>query len=397
MAMKWYPYGHDFGNSETCDVLIKNGKQLKANAPTAFVRVDPQTMRNVGVDLDGDPSSDQDITSHLIIQLDGEPFAFAVGQLALAQGVPVWSGRGDDDRYSSRYNIRAILALSSRLIPDKEYGLYIVGGLPADIFMKNGDLRKQIKQSLDGLYRFSMDDGKTWRTCAIEVANVIMEGAGALLAYNRNGQTIPKEADAAIIDIGGGTTDLYAQKGQTPMREYCGSARIAVETAISMLCLAFEHKYRSIAQDEARAILRASVSTAKKKPYPKLSANGKEITAEEQEALVKPILTQVGEDIASYVASTWRSSGGASRFNPVVLIGGGHYYFAEIMKKKIPHLEFAEDPSNANALGYATLASKLLLRKQQQTKASTAAEGPTTAPANVGVNVGETVGSHAQE
>jgi len=393
MAMKWYPYGHDFGNSESCDVLIKNGKQLKANTPTAFVRVDPQTMRNVGVDLDTDPTSDQGTTSHLIIQLDNEPFAYAFGHLALAQGVTVWSGRGDDDRYTSRYNIRAILALSSQLIPDKEYGLYIVGGLPADIYMKNAELRKEIKQSLDGLYRFSMDDGKTWRTCAIEVANVVMEGAGALLAYNRNGQTIPKDADAAIIDIGGGTTDLYAQHGPVPLTEYCKSARIAVETAANVLCSAFERKYRPMAEYEARAILHAYSSTTKKKPYPKLSANGKEISPEEQEALVKPILIQVGEDIASFVAATWRPSGGASRFNPVVLIGGGHYYFADVMKKKIPHLEFAEDPSNANALGYATLASKLLLRKQQQTKASAVAEGATPTP----TSVGETVGSHGQE
>ncbi|MGH2479718.1 MAG: hypothetical protein ACRDHW_08700, partial [Ktedonobacteraceae bacterium] len=292
--MKWYPYGHDFGNSETCDVLIKNGKQLKANVPTAFVRVDPQTMRNVGIDLDNDPSGDQSVTTHLIIQLDNEPFSYAIGPLALAQGVPVWSGRGDDERYTSRYNIRAILTLSSQLITDKEYGLYIVGGLPADIYMKNADLRKQIKQSLDGLYRFSMDDGKTWRTCAIEVANIVMEGAGALLAYNRNGQAIPKDADAAIIDIGGGTTDLYAQHSQVPLSEFCGSARIAVETATNMLCSAFERKYRPMAQYEARAILHAYVSTSKKKPYPKLSASGKEITAEEQEALVKPIITQVG-------------------------------------------------------------------------------------------------------
>jgi plasmid segregation protein ParM len=393
--MKWYPYGHDFGNSEVGGVLIKGGKQWKRSVPTAFVRVDTGLMKNLGVDLDAEPSDEQDMASHLVIQLDGEPFAYAVGDLAIAQGVTTWNGRGDDERYASRYSIRAILALSSQLITDKEYGLYIVSGLPADIYMKKPGLRKQIKQEIDGLYRFSMDSGKTWRTCALETANVVMEGAGALLAYNKDGQAIPKDAEAAVVDIGGGTTDLYAQRGSVPLTEFCGNARIAVETATSMLMAAFENKYRPLAQYEARALMYAYAS-GKKKNYPKMSAFGKDISADDQEALVKPIVIQVGNDIASFVAATWRESGGASRFKPVILIGGGFYYFAEVIKKKISHLEFAEDPSHANALGYATLSSKLLLRKQQQAKAAAAAT-QAEPPTPVRTEAGEVAGAHAEK
>jgi plasmid segregation protein ParM len=361
-SMKWYPFGHDFGNSEVSNVLVRGGQQLKKSVPTAFVRADINTMQNLGVEVDK--------SNAFVVQLDGEPFAYAFGDLAIAQGVPTWNGRGDDLRYASKYSIRAMAATSSAMIPDKEYGLYVVCGLPADIYMKNPDLRKQIKHALDGTYRYTMDSGKTWRTCHVEIANVVMEGAGALLAYSdKNAQPIGKDTEAAVIDIGGGTTDLYAQRGPIPLTEFCKNARIAVETATTMLSEAFEKKYRSLSQFEARAIMYAYAS-GKRKNYPKLSNYGKDITAEEQEALVKPITAQVGDDIASFVAATWRESGGASRFNPVLLIGGGFYYFYNVVKKRIPHLDYPEDPVHANATGYSTLAARLLLRKQQQAKAA---------------------------
>jgi hypothetical protein len=242
--------------------------------------------------------------------------------------------------------------------------------------MKHPDLRKQIKSQLDGIYRFTMDSGKTWRTCHVEIGNVVMEGAGALLAYSgKGGQVIGKDIEAAVIDIGGGTTDLYAARGPVPLTEFCKNARLAVETASTMLSEAFEKKYRLLSQFEARAIMYAYAS-GKKKNYPTLSVYGKEITAEEQDALVRPITIQVGDDIASFVAATWRESGGASRFNPVLLIGGGFYYFYQVVKKRIPHLDYPEDPVHANAIGFSTLAAKLLLRKQQEQAKAASSETP---------------------
>jgi plasmid segregation protein ParM len=363
MTMKWYPYGHDFGNSQVCGVLIKGGQQLKRSEATAFVDVDLDRIKNVG-NTQGNESEDlPDPASRLAIQLDGEPFTVAFGDLAIAQGVPTWNGRGDEDRYASHYSVRAILALSSQMITDKEYGLYVVCGLPADLFMEKPELRKQIKQKIEGKapYTFSMDGGKTWRKCAIEVANVIMEGAGALRAYaNSEGQTLRSDAEAAVIDVGGGTTDLYAQHGPAPLPDVCQSARIAVETVTKKLMTAFEKKYhRPLVQYETRAMLYAYVSSGKKKPYPRLSAFGQDVSAEEQEALLKPIVSKVGSDIASFVMASLSEHGGLGRFKPIVLIGGGFYYFAEILKKKIPHLEFAADPALANALGYATLSARL--------------------------------------
>lgn len=376
--MRWYPYGHDFGNTEVSDTTVVKGEQHKRSVPTAFLRVDPNTMKNLGVDVNK--------LDAFVIQMQDEPFAFAFGDLALAQNVPTWNGRGDDLRYASRYSLWSMLSISSIFISDKEYGLYVVCGLPADTYMKNLTLRNEIKRELDGVYSFTMDGGKTWRIVHIEIATVVMEGAGALLAYTgRNGAaSTSANAEAAVIDIGGGTTDLYAQKGQIPQTEFCKNSRTAVETATQMLMDAFEKKYRALSQFEAREIMHAYASRqqpggkgkAKGKPYPPLSNNGDDITPEQQEAIVKPIVGLVGEDIASFVVSTWRQGGGAARFKPVLMVGGGFYYFYNVVKKRIQHLDYPEDPVHANSIGYATLAARLLQRRNQSQQKAQAQDEP---------------------
>src|SRR5205085_741917 len=122
-SMKWYPYGHDFGNAEMGGVtMLLNGPMLARSVPTAFVKAD-------------------------------------------------------------------------------------VTALPAETYIKNTELRHTIKNALDGVHTFTLDGGKTWRTVSIEVANVVMEGAGALIAYGDKNAS--KTAESAVIDVGGRTTDLY--------------------------------------------------------------------------------------------------------------------------------------------------------------------------------------------
>ena len=70
--MKWYPYGHDFGNAEMEGVTVLNGRNRSCSIPTAFAKVDIDAMRNLGVKVDE--------SSTLIIQFDGEAMAYAVGE-----------------------------------------------------------------------------------------------------------------------------------------------------------------------------------------------------------------------------------------------------------------------------------------------------------------------------
>src|SRR5579884_2961411 len=356
--MKWYPYGHDFGNSEIGGVTVINGKTVSLSIPTAFAKADINAMHSLGVNVEQ--------SSTHIIQFLGEELAYSVGDLALQQSVDVYHGRGDIQRYASKYSLRGLLAVAASLIPDAEFGLYVVTGLPAETYIKNVNLRNNIKTALDGEHVFTTNNGKTWRKAVVEVATVVMEGAGALIAYGDRSSS--KTTESAVIDIGGRTTDLYVARGQVPVTEYCKGKPIGVESATQMLMDTFEAQYhRSLSLLEAREVMYAYASNGKRH-YPELAVYGKLIDQYELGSLAREAIMQVGSEIVSFVASAWRQSDRdavAASFNPVLCIGGGVYYFYDFLKKRIPHLTRPEDPIHANALGYSSLAGRLLIRKIQ--------------------------------
>jgi hypothetical protein len=354
--MKIYPHGHDFGNTIEGGVLIKGGQQLKKSIPTAFLRTDTNTYKNLGVNVDAE--------NMYVIQMKNESSAYAFGDLALAQGVEVWTGRDDEKRYASHYSLKGLIVNAATQIPDKEFGLYVVTGLPADLFIKYPSLREEIKAALSGVHVFTLDSGKTWRTAHVEVATTVMEGAGALIA---SGAIQNKTTESAVIDVGGGTTDLYVQRGSVPIPDFCKGKRLAVETAQSIMMDAFEKKYspRVLTILEARAIMYGYAS-GKKKDFPQISVYGKPVEVGELQDMVEEAIDQVAGDIQSFISSAWRQAGGAARFDPVLLIGGGYYYFYSALKERIPHLSAPDDPTHANAIGYATLAARLLLKRNQE-------------------------------
>src|SRR5207237_4119483 len=102
--------------------------------------------------------------------------------------------------------------------------------------------------------------------------------------------------------------------------------------------------------------------------YPDISVYGKTISSLELDRLVREAVAQVGSEIVSFVAAAWRQSDRdavAASFKPVLHIGGGVYYFYNLLKKRIPHLSRPDDPIHANALGYCSLAGRLLMLKIQ--------------------------------
>src|SRR5437764_906675 len=329
--MKWYPYGHDFGNAEMGGVTVIQGTNVSCSIPTAFAKADINAMHNLGVKVDQS-------NTH-IIRFHGEAMAYAVGDLALQQAVDVYHGRGDIQRYASKYSLRGLLTIAASLIPDSEFGLYVVTGLPAETYIKNMALRNSIKDALDGTHVFTMDNGKTFRRVTIEVVTVVMEGAGALITYGD--KSISKTAESAVIDIGGRTTDLYVARGQVPVSDYCKGKPLGVESAAQMLMDTFENEYeRSLSLLEAREIMYAYASNGDLS-YPDIAVYGRTVSALELEQLTKEAVTQDGSEIASFVAATWRQSDRddvAASFEPVVDTGGGVYYFYNLLKKRIPHL-----------------------------------------------------------
>lgn len=361
--MKIYPYGHDFGNTEVGGVLFGKGEQIKASVPTAFCRVDPSLMKNLGgVDVSEHREFPENLKT-LAVQLNKtDPTAYAFGQLALTQNVTVWSGRRDEGRYATPYSVRAICAISGSMIPDQKYGLHVVTGLPADLFMKRPSLREEIRAALNGEHIFTLDGGKSWRTAVIEVASVVMEGAGTMIAYGGKATS-----ERAVIDIGGGTTDLYVENQDgVPLTDYCRNTQLAVEAATDIMATSVERKYRALTALEARSVMHAHVAPVRRKTYPNLTCFGKSIPAQDLAVFCEQAIDQVAQDLTSFVSSVW---GNASRFDPILLIGGGYYYFFQALKKRIPHLTFPDDPVHANAIGYATLAQRFLSRKVNATRA----------------------------
>jgi len=301
-----------------------------------------------------------------VMQFQGEAMAYAVGELALQQAAEVYQGRGDIQRYASKYSLRALLTSAASLIAEHECGLYVVTGLPAETYIKNAALRQGIKDALDGEHVFTMDNGKTYRQITIEVATVVMEGAGALIAYGEKSGS--KTAESAVIDVGSRTTDLYVARGQVPITEYCKGKPLGVESATQMLMETFEHRYdRPLSLLEAREIMYAKASDGGRS-YPDIAVYGKTVSSHDLDHLAAEAVSQVGSEIMSFVASAWRQSDRdavAASFKLVLNIGGGVYYFYPVLKQRIPHLSRPDDPIHANALGYCNLAGRLLMRKFQ--------------------------------
>src|SRR5947209_19895909 len=113
--MKWYPYGHDFGNSQVGGVTVLNGRMCSRSIPTAFAKADTNAMRNLGAKVD--PSN-----TH-VFQFHGEAMAYTVGELTLQQATDIYHGRGDIQRYASKYSRRGLLTVAAPLIAECACGL----------------------------------------------------------------------------------------------------------------------------------------------------------------------------------------------------------------------------------------------------------------------------------
>ena len=368
---KTYRVGFDFGNS-TMVVWIELGSQTwTVTVPTAFARVSAKQLQNLDIAVE----------HSVMIRLEGETVDWAIGELAIRQSKDYWHGQGDIARYASDHAVRGLLALVAMLIPDKECNLVIASGLPAETYRKNRELRKAIKKAFTGPRVFTIDGGKTMRRFNLEYATCLMEGAGALGLYMDSNATLP----AACIDIGGRTSDLYvADANGTPQSEFCKGKELGVVTAEKQFADSFEEKHHFEPKpSEVKACLYAYINTskAKKKPYPSIGHNGKRIEDEELELLAAEAVTMTAREIVSFVASAWRESEAnleiGIRFSPIILIGGGAFYFLEALRTRITHLQRPEDawgPVGANAAGYARAASAWLKKKLAEEAAAKKAQ-----------------------
>lgn len=344
--MQTYAYGHDFGNAETCGVVIVNRKYRQSRViPSAIAQGSMEDLERLGVTIK---------PAHFVYKGIGNAGEQFVGELALEQSSLSFSGRGDIGRYWSEKSLIMLLVTASSLVKDDEFGLNVVTGLPVETYLGDPGSRKKIKTALEGIHVFSVN-GKR-RTIHVTVNRVIMEGAGAAIAYGMQ----DKSSIQGVIDIGGRTTDLFVAEGQTPLRHRCAGFPRGVEIAGDLLSTNFERKYgRPLGRLEIRRIFRKHVEH---NDLPQIMARG--IAVPNMPDLVEEALRQIGNEIVSFVSSQWGESEGgtevASSFARVLSIGGGAHYFKKQLQALIPGAKFVECPEEANAYGYALFAEQQL-------------------------------------
>src|SRR5207244_1303408 len=123
--------------------------------------------------------------------------------------------RGDSSRYWTNHaSLEMLMVTSAALIPDAEYGLHVVTGLPISIYQADPAHPNLVREALEGTHRFKLNDQQ--RIMHVLTVKTIMEGAGALIVHGSH-----EEVLQGVIDIGGKTTDLFVAKGQRPRGALC--------------------------------------------------------------------------------------------------------------------------------------------------------------------------------
>lgn len=347
--------GFDYGNAETCGYLVENGNKRTKVMPSSISTgslVDLSEKRGASGDVYYRPV-DSLKTDEYVIEFGGAEYF--VGNLALQESRTASTGRGDVNRYWSQKALAMLLAISGSMIGNTEYELFVVTGLPVETFTQEN--RQKVKEALDGDHIYKLNGHE--RRAVIHVMRVVMEGAGSLIAYGKNENVLQ-----GVIDIGGRTTDLYAAEGQKAIAEMCKGKPLGVESIADSLSVKFNAFYgRQLKASETRKLLRAYLGV---EDFPTLQAFGKVAGEERVRAWIKTSVEEIANEIISFLSMAWNSSergAVAADIAPVLLIGGGAYYFARSIKNRVPHVVVPMRPETANAEGYTALANVLMQKE----------------------------------
>ena len=284
-----------------------------------------------------------------VIEYHGQEYY--VGELAEKEGRNATTALGASDRYWSLHSLLLLLTLAAALIPERQFELRVVTALPVTLY-KTRENRSLVKKALEGWYPFRFNGLD--REVVIKVGAVVLEGMGALI------QCGEETGRQAVIDIGERTIDLVAADGQTPLGSLCAGDILGVGQIADELIREVKQQYngRILSSIEAHEQLYAYANS---KPLPRLAANQKPIPAEEIRNIIDRAIARVGRAINLFISRTWNQEGGtvASNFSPVLLIGGGAYYFEQTIRTLIPLVDQPVDPEDANSRGYLDLALSL--------------------------------------
>lgn len=363
MAYHIFACGYDYGNSEASAVVSGRGARVEYRMPSitadgSFQEAET-AARGLGKSIQDVLAENHCLLSYELRTSTGwRTVEKYLGQAVFDFGKKPQETRGDISRYwSNGYNLEMLMGLSGLVIPDQEYGLHVVTGLPIATFQADPGHTQKVQDALIGDHPFRLNGhDRLLHVCSVKV---IMEGAGALIAYG----TVADQMQG-VIDIGGRTTDLFVAKGQRPRPALCKGEALGVAAAADKFNARFQvHFGRPLSLETRLALLRQHV---KQRPYdPVLDACRERVRAEELDALIQTSLREVGQAIATFVATAWTESEAgdvATDLTTILLVGGGAHYFAQDVRARVPHVTLVQRPEMANAQGYANLAEIVVNR-----------------------------------
>jgi hypothetical protein len=340
-------FGLDPGNSEASGVSATPNRPCLLSIPSEIGAGSLSQLTRLfgGVGQARRLASDEHV-----LEVDGS--SWFVGRLALEQSASASSARGDVARYWSGHSLRLLMVLAGTLISTPSFTLRLVTGLPVSVWDARATV-PHVQRSLCGRHRFRLN-GES-REMTVEGALVVMEGAGALAAHG-----LADDVPQAVIDIGSRTTELFWAQGQRPLLPRCSGFDRGVGDVADAVTTAFLERYgRTLSALEVRKSLRA---LAHGKPHPPLFVDGRAVLLNE---LISQAVRDVGADIRSRISRVWRSSEQgkvAAEAARVLLVGGGAYYFASVLRALIPHLNVPKQAEYANTQGYLAIGSQLAER-----------------------------------
>lgn len=325
--------GGDFGNSETT-VTVRTARGVSClTFPSYIGRGSHSELLRVrhGAGREGRLDEDEYTLHHQ----GGDLF---VGRLALEDARGATTGRGDPARYWNGHTLRLLLTACGRLFKG-DVRVRLITGLPVKVWSE--ETKRKVQQSLVGEHTY-LFAGKERRTI-VEAVGVLMEGAAVL----HDVATEPVEQ--GVIDVGGGSTDLFWALGRKPRYERCdGLAEGVAQIGDLLVQKVLAQGGRRLTSEEVRQVLWAAATGA---PLPTLYSGGQALHLNGE---VMDAVTDVGERLTAFVRNVWADEDGrvASSAAHVRLIGGGAYYLKAVFKRDIPHLRVVDHPERANALAY---------------------------------------------
>ncbi len=347
-----YAYGHDFGNSDTNGVLLGPGWHQERQIPSVFAPGNWNDVENLARSA-GKSVADYLQFGHYCLEYvnsNDRQVEKYLGSKVFDDRLEPMTTRADAERYwRNDYSLEALMVGSGSCVQDEAYALHVVTGLPIKLYTQ--EQTRQVQNALQGMHTFRLND--QYRTMHVASVRVIMEGAGALIAYG----TGQGDAMEGVIDIGGETTDLYVARAMRPYKALIKGARLGVAAIADTLADKFRQNFgRALNLDTSNILLRQHVNRL---PYLQIKVrNDLFIHPAELASLIENAINEIGQQIATFVSQSWGDN--VYDMQRILIVGGGAHYFKAAIQERFRTARSIPKPEMANAAGYASMAEAVL-------------------------------------